>query len=44
MFAATTCPGPYLQGRFPELAQKVNAQLPTPTPSPIPVKSDEEKI
>lgn len=44
MFAATECPGSYLQGRFPELAQKVNAQLsttPTPTPSP---KSDEEKI
>jgi hypothetical protein len=39
MFAATTCPGPYLQGRFQELAQKVNAAL-----SPTPVKSDEEKI
>ena len=49
MFAATECPGPYLQSKFPELAQKVNAQLagqptPVPTPTPTPVKSDEEKI
>ena len=34
MFAATACPGPYLQGRFPELAQKVNAQLGGSTPTP----------
>lgn len=27
MFAATSCPGPYLQGRFPELVDTVNAKL-----------------
>lgn len=27
MFVATSCPGPYLQGRFQELADTVNAQL-----------------
>ncbi len=27
MFAATTCPGPSLQARFPELAKRVNANL-----------------
>ncbi len=27
MFAATACPGPYLQGKFSEIATKVNAQL-----------------
>ena len=27
MFAATTCPGPYLQGRFPELVEIVNKKL-----------------
>lgn len=32
MFAATQCPGPYLQGRFKELADTVNARLePKPT-------------
>lgn len=27
MFAATLCPGPYLQGKFPDLAARVNAIL-----------------
>ena len=27
MFASTSCPGPYLQGRFQELANTVNARL-----------------
>lgn len=27
MFAATACPGPYLQGKFPYIEDKVNAQL-----------------
>ena len=40
MFANTNCPGPYLQSRFQELADTVNARLdggqPTPTPSPEP--------
>ena len=27
MFAATTCPGPYLQSRFQEIADRVNKQL-----------------
>lgn len=32
MFASTSCPGPYLQGRFKELADTVNARLePKPT-------------
>ena len=39
MFAATSCPGPYLQGRFPELVEVVNARLdeqPAPAPEPKP--------
>lgn len=35
MFAATACPGPYLQGRLPELAKAVNAQLSKGTPAPV---------
>lgn len=27
MFTATTCPGAYLQSKFPEIAKQVNAQL-----------------
>ncbi len=27
MFAATTCPGPYLEGKFPEIARAVNEKL-----------------
>lgn len=29
MFAATTCPGPYLQSKFPYIAEQVNKQLKT---------------
>lgn len=49
-FAATACPGPYLENRFNEIAGQINDQLkgsqpaPTPTPTPVPAKSDEEKI
>lgn len=35
MFAATACPGPYLQSRLPELAKLVNAQLSKGTPAPV---------
>lgn len=37
MFMSTTCPGPYLQSKFPYIAEEVNKRLggvtPTPTPS-----------
>lgn len=39
-YAATGCPGPYLGSKFPELANRVNANLgakPAPTPTPAPV-------
>lgn len=41
MFAATACPGPYLIGKMPELAEIVNARLdaeaqPEPAPEPVP--------
>jgi len=42
MFANTTCPGPYLQSRFQELANTVNAKLATPAPSTNTKKSNEE--
>ena len=32
MFIATACPGPYLQGKFPELAKEVNKRLGISTP------------
>lgn len=38
MFMSTTCPGPYLQSKFPYIAEEVNKRLggvtPTPTPTP----------
>lgn len=50
MFTATSCPGPYLQSRFDELARVVNERLdggskPKPTPQPtsgylVKVKAD----
>ena len=43
MFAKTTCPGPYLQSRFQELADVVNAKLaPAPAPKSAAKKSNEE--
>ena len=36
MFAATSCPGPYLEGRFPELVEVVNARLDGEQPKPEP--------
>lgn len=42
-FAATACPGPYLESKFPYIASEVNKRLdtepkpvPTPTPTPTP--------
>lgn len=47
MFASTSCPGPYLQARLPELARVVNEKLdneskpePTPAPQPTPTPSE----
>lgn len=47
MFAATACPGPYLQSKFPYIAEEVNKRLtsaPEPKPADIPFadKTDEE--
>lgn len=36
MFANTTCPGPYLQSKFPYIANEVNKRLNTSTPEPTP--------
>lgn len=45
MFAATSCPGPYLQGKFPELIEIVNDRFenewPVPSPDPEPVPETE---
>ena len=43
MFAATTCPGPYLQSKFPYIAEEVNKRLGVndvveQQPDPVPVK------
>lgn len=38
MFASTACPGPYLQGRFQELANAVNARLEKQKPAPTETK------
>lgn len=45
MFEATSCPGPYLQARFAQIAREVNAQLnSTPTPAPTPTPSGSVKV
>lgn len=43
MFMSTSCPGPYLQSKFPYIADEVNKRLngSTPTPEPTPVNKDE---
>lgn len=39
MFQSTLCPGPYLQSKFPYIAEQVNIRLNAQTPSePIPVQ------
>lgn len=48
MFANTNCPGLYLQGKLPELADIVNAILdgkePEPTPEPTPTPTGDKQI
>lgn len=49
MFAATACPGPYLQSRFSELAEVVNAKLeadtvPVNPPDIVPATTDESYL
>lgn len=39
-FAATACPGPYLKGKFPYIAQEVNKRLKGDTPTPVVKKLD----
>lgn len=41
MFAATSCPGPYLESKFPYIAEQVNATL-NPVVKPVSKKSNEE--
>ena len=36
MFANTTCPGPYLQGKFSWIEAEVNKRLKNNTPAPVP--------
>ena len=47
-FIATTCPGPYLQARMQEIADKANAIInggtPAPSPSPAPAPSGGKSI
>lgn len=40
MFAATACPGKYLQGKFPELAEAVNYRLDHDMPEPLPTEPE----
>lgn len=39
MFAATTCPGPYLQSKFPYIAEEVNKRLGNSEPEKEPAES-----
>lgn len=43
MFAATACPGPYLQSKFPELVEAVNYRLENDQPKPAPEPKPEPK-
>ena len=40
MFAATACPGPYLQSKFPELVEAVNYRLDHDMPEPLPTEPE----
>ena len=42
-YAATQCPGPYLEARFPDIAAKVNARLGVPVEE-IPTEKTPEKV
>lgn len=42
-FWGTECPGPYLGGKFPEIAAEINRRLGSPTPSPTPTPSPSAK-
>jgi len=42
MFAATACPGPYLQSKFPTIAEEVNKRLQAPAPPPV--QTDKFKV
>lgn len=44
MFMATTCPGPYLQSRFPQIAEEVNKRLGSGGVEPQPEPSGEIDI
>lgn len=45
MFMATTCPGPYLQSKFPYIADEVNKRLgPTPPTPPTPTPTHQIKV
>lgn len=44
MFANTSCPGKYLQSRFQELADTVNAKLDGSTPQPQPTPSTDSYL
>lgn len=45
MFAATTCPGPYLQSKFPYIAEEVNKRLNTNSnPEPTPITPSKRKF
>lgn len=43
MFARTTCPGPYLQQKFPYIAEQVNARLTAETKKEEPKKEEPKK-
>lgn len=44
MFAATSCPGPYLQSKFPYIAEEVNKKLNASTAPAAPAKKSVDEI
>jgi hypothetical protein len=40
-FAATACPGPYLESKFPYIAEQINARLGSTQQSATDTSSDE---